>query len=152
MTMSSSMCNVRMHYYTDATAASVPRSTLEVLVTWIWHVTFCGPTGGGKWSQQTQRSIYINTRRSPILKGIEIFTGIPSVVLWLVECGFAANLVRFPEISLDESQSSRQTWTFVTENSNWFYENSENMTFFKILKFSFSEFRKNRFDNFSKSI
>ena len=30
----------------------------EVLVrSWIWHVTSCGPTGGGKWSQQTQRSI-----------------------------------------------------------------------------------------------
>ena len=26
------MRNVRMHYYTDATAASVPRSTLEDLV------------------------------------------------------------------------------------------------------------------------
>ena len=142
MTMSSTMRNVRMHYYTDATAASVPRSTLEVLVTWIWHVTFCGPTGGGKWSQQTQRSIL--TREVHNFKSDWDFHRFASVVSWLIGCVyFAANLVRVRVISLNDFQSSRRKLKFVTDHLSSCYENSENMTFFKILKFE-------KIENFEK--
>ena len=145
MTMSSSMRNVRMHYYTDATAASVPRSILQVVVMWIWHVTICGPTGRGKWSQQTQSSILTREvykfqkrlRFSQIVRtsSYNVLGASTFQRTWFDSGGFFW-------ISLDVEEAYWSSW----------YENSENMTFFKILKFSFSEFRKNRCDNFSKSI
>ena len=111
MTMSSSMRNVRMHCYTDATAASVPRSTLEVLVTWFCLVSFCGPTCGGKWSQQTQRSIFTQDVHK-FRKGLRL-----SQVYRAASCGiyrgyFAASLVRFLWLSPFLSHIQVLDWEF----------------------------------------
>ena len=84
----------------------------------------------------TDTKVCINTRSSQILKAIEIFIDIASVVSWFIGCVyFAANLVRFRVISLNDFQSSRRKLKFVTDHLSSCYENSENMTFFKILKF-----------------
>jgi len=146
MTMSLSMRNVRMHYYTVATAASVLRFTLEVLVTWISHFTFCGPTCGGKWpTDALTREVHM------LEEQLKFSQMLRESSRWYGVFFLAANLVWYWVIT---SNTSGDTFEVAIRDQmlQFVAKKSENLGFLKILKFSFSEFPKNRFDHFSKSI
>ena len=153
-------------------ASVYPRSYCHVNLThqllwshWLWEMV---PTHG---------KVYSNTRSSHVWRAIEIFTDIASNVSWIMgrsslqrtcfasgEPDIASDVswimgvlpcsepVSLPGEPLEHFSVSLLKLQVVTKRFSSWQKNSENLIFVKILKFSFSEFRKNRFDNFSKSI